>query len=95
MTNIKEKPIWRVYPEIPFIEVNQFGEIRTKDRTVTRGNGRRCFVKGRVLKQQRDRHGYMYVGISVNGKSVKLKVHRIVTICFFTKSKQLSRSKSY
>lgn len=45
-----ERPIWKTYPEFPFIEANQFGEIRTVDRYVTCRNGGKRLVKGRVLK---------------------------------------------
>ena len=83
MTNTEnQKVIWRSYPEYPFIEVNQLGEIRTIDRTVTRKNGRKCSVKGRVLKQSDNGHGYMRVVFSVNKKTVTLYVHRAVATCF-------------
>lgn len=78
----KEKEVWRTFPDCPFIEASNLGRIRTKDRTVTRKNGRKCFVKGRVLKQQCDRYGYMYVEFRVSGKLVILRVHRIVATCF-------------
>lgn len=78
----KEKAVWKTYPEFPFIEANQFGEVRTKDRVVTRKNGIKCYVKGRVLKQQQTKDGYMCVRIGVNGKKVNLKVHRVVASTF-------------
>ncbi len=78
----KEQEVWKTYPDYPWIEVSNLGRVRTKDRTVTRSNGRKCFVKGRVLKQQHDRYGYMHVVFSVNGKLVTLKVHRMVAITF-------------
>lgn len=34
----EEEEIWRTYPDYPFVEANQFGEIRTKDRIVTDKN---------------------------------------------------------
>lgn len=80
MTN--EDEIWKVYPDYPFIEVSSLGRIRTKDRVVTYKNGRKHFYKGRALKQHLDRYGYLYVSFHVNGKTVNLKVHRIVAIMF-------------
>lgn len=77
-----EQPIWKPYPDYPFVEANQFGEIRTKDRIATDRNGRKLHIKGRVLKQQRSKDGYMRVWLSVNGKKVSLSVHRIVASCF-------------
>ena len=82
MVNTKEQPIWKPYPDYPFVEANQFGEIRTKDRVVTRSDGRKQFVKGHVLKQHLDRGGYLFVYFSMNGKQINLKVHRVVATCF-------------
>lgn len=78
----KEQVIWKPYPDYPFIEANQFGEIRTLDRYVPSKNGSKQLVKGRVLKQQLDRYSYLYVSFGANGKTVHLKVHRIVATCF-------------
>ena len=77
----KQVVIWKTYPECPFIEANQFGEIRTKDRYIKTKNGPR-FVKGRILKQYDIGHGYMQVQFSANGNPVHLYVHRIVATCF-------------
>lgn len=81
MTN-KEDIVWKTYPEIDFLQANQFGEVRTVDHYVTCKDGRKRFVKGYILKQQLRRHGYMQVHISVNGKEVHLYTHRIVASCF-------------
>lgn len=78
----EEEEIWKVYPKIPFIEASSLGRVRTKDRVVTRSNGRKCRVKGRVLKQRLRPDGYMDVHFHVNGKAVNLYVHRIVATCF-------------
>ncbi|AXH75738.1 MAG: HNH endonuclease [Bacteriophage sp.] len=82
MTNTKQKEVWKTYPEYPFIEANQFGEIRTKDRFVEYKNGSKRLIKGRVLKQYLNKSGYMFVHFGLNGKLVNLSVHRVVAICF-------------
>lgn len=82
ITNIEEKEVWRTYPEYPFIEANQFGQVRTKDRVVIRKNGSKLPVKGRVLKQYDNGKGYMRVHFRVNNKTVSLRVSRIVATCF-------------
>lgn len=83
MTNTKKQNvIWRSYPDYPFIQANQFGEIRTVDHYTESKDGRRWLVKGHVLKQGVTQDGYLRVGISVNGKQVQLNVHRIVATCF-------------
>lgn len=80
----KENVVWRQYPDYPLVEVNQFGQIRTKDRYVVCKNGSRRLVKGLVLKQELNPHrgGYMSVKFCVNGKTIHLYVHRAVAICF-------------
>lgn len=78
----EEKIIWKTYPEFPFIEVNQFGEIRTKDRVIVRKDGKKYPAKSKVLKQQLSNNGYIRVNFRVNGKVVHLFVHRIVATCF-------------
>lgn len=82
MTNKKQEEIWKTYPEFDFIEVSNLGNVRTKDRVVIRSDGRKQFVKGRILKQQLDHHGYLTVCFGANGKSIRLYVHRIVAITF-------------
>lgn len=78
----KEEEIWKVYPKFPFIEASNLGRVRTIDRYVpVKGQGKRL-IKGRVLKQQLNKSGYMYVRFRVNGKFISLRVHRIVATCF-------------
>lgn len=78
----KEEVVWKTYPEFPFIEVSQFGDVRTKDRYVKCKDGSKRLIKGRILKQHDNGHGYMQVEFSINNKTVNLYVHRIVAICF-------------
>ena len=73
---------WKTYQRYPFIEVNQFGEIRMKDRCVSGKNGRKRLYKGYVLKQYLSNNGYMQVQFKVNGKTIHLYVHRIVAESF-------------
>lgn len=83
MTNKeKDQVVWRPYPDYPFIEANQFGEIRTKDRYISCKNGVKRFVKGHSLKQYLNPNGYLYIDFSVNGKRVHLRVNRVVAVCF-------------
>lgn len=77
-----EEEIWKVYPEFPFIEANQFGEIRIKDRIVTDKNGKKRHIKSRVLKQSDNGTGYLQVGFGMNCKKFYLYVHRIMATCF-------------
>lgn len=85
----KEQEIWKVYPDYRFIEVSNFGKVRTKDRTVVCNDGRKLHIKGRVLKQYDIGHGYMQVQFSANGKPVNLYVHRMVAITFIPNPENL------
>lgn len=82
MTDTEQEEVWKTHPDYDFIEVSNLGRIRTKDRIVIDKNGIKRVVKGRVLKQRHDKNGYMCVNFSVNGKTVTLKAHRAVAICF-------------
>lgn len=82
MTNeTREQVVWKPYPECPFVEANQFGDVRIKDRYVKTKKGLR-FVKGRVLKQIPQANGYMKVRFSVNNKEFYLFTHRIIAAAF-------------
>lgn len=74
--------VWKSYPSIEWLQGSNLGNVRTVDRVVVRKDGRKQFVKGRVLKQQRNKNGYMYVGFRANGKAVYLRVHRVIAMCF-------------
>lgn len=76
-----DNEIWKMYPEFSFIEVSTIGMVRTLDRVVTTKRGTRV-VKGQILKQYRNRDGYIYVHFSVNGKTINRKVHRLVAQTF-------------
>lgn len=82
MANTEQQEIWKTHPDYPFIQASSLGRIRTVDRIVIRSDGREQFIKGRILKQQLYKCGYMYVQFSVNGKTVHLRVNRVVSICF-------------
>jgi len=78
---MKNEEIWKTYPEFDFIQGSNFGRVRTLDRYVKQGNKNR-FVRGRILKQQTDRGGYLYVHFRADGKFIHRKIHRIIASCF-------------
>lgn len=75
------KEEWRTYPEIDFIQGSNLGNVRTIGRYIKTKNGLRQ-VSDHVLKQHRNRNGYMQVTTSINGKTVSISVHRIIATCF-------------
>ena len=90
MTNTENKNVvWKTYPDYPFVQANQFGEVRTIDHYTEGKDGRRYFVKGHVLKQYAVKGGYMQIQFSINGKHVHLYVHRVVATCFVSNPNKL------
>lgn len=72
--------IWKPIPDYEeFYEASSLGRIRSKDRI--RGNG--IPLKGRVLKPNTERCGYLQVALYRPGEKHKfLKVHRLVASAF-------------
>jgi len=79
--NKSEKEIWKTYPEFDFIQGSNLGRVKTVDRVVKTKNGMRL-IKGRILKQQLNRYGYLFVGFRANSKKVHRYVHRIIAQTF-------------
>jgi predicted XRE-type DNA-binding protein len=65
-------------------KVSNLGRIKSLDRKVfNNGNNAVCSVKGKVLKPNKDRGGYEYVGLVKDKIKVQsLKVHRLVAFAF-------------
>ncbi|UPI30809.1 DNA endonuclease I [Lactiplantibacillus phage Gut-P1] len=76
-----EDEVWKPVSEVWWVEVSPYGNVRTLDRVVSNGKGTRV-VKGQVLKQQRDKNGYLRVHFSGNGKNFFRFVHRLVAQAF-------------
>lgn len=87
----EEKEIWKTYPDYPFIQASNLGRVRTRDRYVPVKGGGKRLVKGRILKQHKNRYGYMQVNFNVNGKQVNLLTHRIVATCFLPNPEHLEQ----
>lgn len=73
--------IWKAHPEYAGIEVSTLGRVRTLDKMVWNGRAT-YFKKGRVLKQHDNGKGYLQVSVSIDGKRVTKKVHRLVAQTF-------------
>lgn len=59
-------------------EVSDLGSVRSLDRTIKFPDGRQRFSKGRVLKQWKEKHGYLAVRLS----SKNTYVHDVVLASF-------------
>lgn len=66
-----------------FYEVGDDGTIRSLDRIVYRSDtGKPLLYTGCVLQPSRDKYGYLNVYLSVNRKSKRFRVHRLVAEAF-------------
>ena len=75
--------IWKAHPKYTGIEVSTLGRVRTLDKMVSNGRGT-WIVKGRVLKQDKCKNGYLQVKVKANGKFIKQRIHRLVAQTFLT-----------
>lgn len=74
--------IWRSYPQIGWVLGSSLGNMKTIDHKTVDKNGVERQVKGHELKQYRKPTGYMEAKLTINGKTVNLKVHRVIASCF-------------
>lgn len=75
--------IWREIPGFSdFYEVSNFGNVRSKDRTVRHNFGGEKTVKGRTISQLVTPNGYCQVFLWREGKRKVCLVHRLVLLAF-------------
>ncbi len=77
--------IWKRI-ENAFYEVSNLGNVKSCEHDAPRTNGITYFVRERILKPAKDKKGYLRVGLSIDGKLVTCKVHRLVAIHFLDNS---------
>lgn len=68
-----------------YYQVSNFGEVRSVDRQIIRGNGI-WNLNGKCLKQDLNRDGYSLVTLCKNAKCKGFSVHRLVAIAFIGNS---------
>ena len=78
-----EKEIWKTIKENPNYMVSNFGRVKSLDRYVRCKNNSIALKKGRMLKMQTDKDGYLW--ICLHGiKRKKFQVHRLVAEAFIS-----------
>ena len=80
----KKKEIWK--PINGFdgqYEVSNIGRVRSLDRYVfCKSKTKPNMFTGCIIKQKKDKYGYIVVGLKKNQKSYIKKVHRLVAFAF-------------
>lgn len=79
---------WRAIPGYEgFYEVSTTGQVRSIDRIIQHRNGP-LRLRGRVLAQHPDGHGYLTVSMSRAGVRRTMRVHALVIHAFTSLSPQ-------
>lgn len=77
-----QKEIWLDAKGFKNYQVSNLGGVRTVDRMVVTINGITLFKKQIILKPSKNKSGYLYVKLFVNGKRKHMLVHRLVGLTF-------------
>lgn len=77
-----DKEIWRPIPDFPDYEVSNLGRVKSLDRFINQKCNSKALRKGKVLKQHKNRDGYLVVPLTKNNKSKNFLVHRLVAKTF-------------
>jgi len=85
------KEIWKDIQDFEgYYQVSNKGRVRSVDRVVEAVRlGKPWFrtIRGRILKQKLNKHGYFVVGLSIKSRTKTFTVHRLVAQSFCKKSK--------
>jgi hypothetical protein len=70
--------VWKRSRLCPCLSVSNKGRVKTIDRIIKSGKRSSQEIKGKIKKQQEHSNGYKSVCISINNKSKRYLVHRLV-----------------
>ena len=78
-----EKEIWRPIKGYEGLyEASNLGNVRSVDRVIVYSNGRKHFLKGKILKPVKNQEGYLFLWLFKDSKRKTFKVHRIIMNTF-------------
>lgn len=81
--NITEDEIWKDVPGYEgYYQVSNMGEVKRLPTRIKRSRGGTQKCPGRILKKHLGPLGYYTVGLSKEGKSMTMAVHKIVMLSF-------------
>lgn len=79
--------VWKTIPNTNEIyQASSYGQIRSIDRFVKHNYGGSKKVSGRILKQGKQRNGYLAVPICILGTEKRRNVHRLIASAFLGES---------
>ncbi|POH13409.1 hypothetical protein BGL41_04620 [Fructilactobacillus sanfranciscensis] len=88
--------IWKdvIFPENQdcfngIYQASNLGRVRSKSRMAKQRGRKSRFFKGKILKQYKNKPGYLNVDIHVSGKRYKAGVHRLVAMAFIPNPQNL------
>lgn len=72
---------WRTVPNWDCYEISNLGRVKGKRRVIRKGKNE--YVREpKLLKPQKDKHGYYYIWLKQDGRRKNAKVHRLVCEAF-------------
>lgn len=76
--------VWKDIQDYSNYQVSNYGNVKSKERITNVGikNQKQCVRKERLLKQQKDHKGYMYVRLYNENGFKSIKVHKLVANAF-------------
>lgn len=73
---------WKYHPIFTSVAVSSLGRISSKDKIVLHNYGNTAVKKGKILSQSITSKGYLNCGITHDGKTKTMRVHRLVAETF-------------
>lgn len=88
MENIE---IWKDIPDYEGLyQVSNLGRVKSLERNITPKNDRKSYiVPERIRKPNKDKDGYLRIGLSKNSNKVYFFVHRLVALAFLENPENL------
>lgn len=74
--------IWKKIKEYGDYEVSNYGRVKSPDFILKTPTGQSYIKKGKILKPFKDKKGYLYCDLRVNGERKIVRVHRFVGMAF-------------
>ena len=80
---MNSQEVWKAVPEYEqYYAVSSYGRVRSNDRVVILKNGATSTKKGRLLKPNKDKYGYLVVTLYNKKIAKTFKIHRLVALAF-------------